>query len=88
MQEALNNIAKHSKADLIRLSLIKTDGKIELIIEDNGMGFDLEGLISMESSKRGFGLSSMRERTELSGGSLVIESTSGKGTIIHATWPL
>jgi len=88
MQEALNNIAKHSKADLIRLSLIKTDGKIELIIEDNGMGFDLEGLISMESSKRGFGLSSMRERTELSGGSLVIESTSGKGTIICALWPL
>jgi PAS domain S-box-containing protein len=88
MQEALNNIAKHSKADLIRLSLIKTEGKIELIIEDNGMGFDLEGLISMESSKRGFGLSSMRERTELSGGSLVIESTSGKGTVIRAQWPL
>ncbi|MGA2463408.1 MAG: MASE3 domain-containing protein [Thermodesulfobacteriota bacterium] len=88
MQEALNNIAKHSKADLIRLSLIKTDGKIELIIEDNGMGFDLEGLISMESSKRGFGLSSMRERTELSGGAFVIESTPGKGTIICALWPL
>jgi PAS domain S-box-containing protein len=87
MQEAFNNIAKHSKADLIRLSLRKTDGKIELIIEDNGMGFNLEGLISMESSKRGFGLSSMRERTELSGGAFVIESTPGKGTIIRASWP-
>jgi PAS domain S-box-containing protein len=88
MQEALNNIAKHSKANLIRLSLRKTEGKIELIIEDNGMGFDLEGLISMESSKRGFGLPSMRERTELSGGVFVIESTPGKGTIIRAQWPL
>jgi PAS domain S-box-containing protein len=84
----IEKLTKHSKADLIRLSLIKTEGKIELIIEDNGMGFDLEGLISMESSKRGFGLSSMRERTELSGGSLVIESTSGKGTVIRAQWPL
>jgi signal transduction histidine kinase len=82
IQEAMNNISKHSKATLIQLSLGKKEDKIELVIEDNGMGFDLE------TSTRGLGLTSMRERTELSGGAFVIESTTGKGTTIRASWPL
>ena len=87
-QEALNNIAKHSQADLVRLSLKKEGAQIELVIKDNGMGFDLEEILSSERSKRGLGLSSMRERTELSGGKFMIESTPGKGTTIRASWPL
>jgi len=87
LQEALNNIAKHSKADLVRLYLKKTDGMIELAIEDNGLGFDLKDALSVESSKRGFGLAGMRERTELSGGSFAIQSIRGEGTTIRATWP-
>ena len=81
-QEALNNIAKHSKADLVHLSLKRKEQKIELAMEENGIGFDIENV------KKGFGLGSMRERTELSGGTFVIESTKGKGTIIRARWPL
>ena len=69
-QEGMNNIAKHSKADLVRLSLRRMDGRIELVIEDNGQGFDLKKVLGSESTKRGLGLTSMRERTELSGGSL------------------
>ena len=88
MQEALNNIAKHSKADLVYLSLRKEKNKIELTIKDTGMGFDLEEILSPERSKRGLGLNSMRERTELSGGTFVIESTAGKGTTIRAEWPI
>jgi PAS domain S-box-containing protein len=87
MQEALNNIAKHSKADLVHLSLQKTDGTIELAILDNGQGFNLMEVLSVEGSKRGLGLTSMRERTELSGGSFVVESTRGRGTVIRALWP-
>ena len=87
-QEAMNNIAKHSKADLIHLSLGKKGDKIDLDIRDNGMGFDLEEIFSTERSKRGLGLSSMRERTELSGGTFAIESTQGKGTVIRASWPI
>ena len=82
MQEALNNIAKHSKADLVHLSLKKKDDRIELLVEDNGTGFDLE------KSKNGFGLGSMKERIELSGGSFVMESTRGSGMVIRATWPI
>jgi PAS domain S-box-containing protein len=88
MQEALNNVAKHSKANFILLFLRKTDGTIELTIQDNGQGFDLNEVLSIESSRRGLGLTSMRERAELSGGSFVIESVRGKGTIVRATWPL
>jgi PAS domain S-box-containing protein len=88
IQEALNNIAKHSKADLASLSLKKSDGKLELAIGDNGQGFDLDGVRSKESPEKGFGLSSMRERTELSGGTFSIESTIGKGTTIRASWPV
>ena len=87
-QEALNNIAKHSKADLVRLSLEKRKDKIELAIEDNGIGFDLEEMLSPDRSKRGLGLTSMRERTDLSGGAFTLESTPGKGTMIGASWPL
>ena len=88
MQEALSNIAKHSGADLVRLSLRRADRAIELAIEDNGLGFDLEDVLSVQSSKMGLGLASMKERTELLGGSFSIESTRGKGTIIQASWPL
>jgi signal transduction histidine kinase len=86
-QEALNNIAKHSKADLITLSLRKNDGPIELTVRDNGQGFNMEEIFSMESTRKGLGLGSMRERTELSGGSFTIESVLGKGTTIRASWP-
>jgi signal transduction histidine kinase len=87
-QEAMNNIAKHSKADLVRLSLVKKENQIELMIKDNGTGFDLEEILSPERSKGGLGLNSMRERTELLGGSFVAESTRGQGTTIKASWPL
>jgi len=84
-QEGMNNIAKHSKADLVHLSLRKMDGRIELVLEDNGQGFDLKTVLGSESTKRGLGLTSMRERTELSGGSFAIESAEGKGTTVRAS---
>ena len=88
LQEAMNNIAKHSRAESVHLSLRKGNGRIELTIRDNGQGFDLEKIGSQESTKRGLGLTSMRERVELSGGSFGVESAEGKGTVIRASWPL
>jgi PAS domain S-box-containing protein len=87
-QEGMNNIAKHSKADLVHLSLRKMDGRIELVLKDNGQGFNLKKVLDSESTKRGLGLTSMKERTEISGGSFAIESTEGKGTTVRASWPL
>jgi PAS domain S-box-containing protein len=87
-QEALNNVAKHGKATLVNLCLRQTGTGMELMIQDNGQGFDLDQVASQESSRRGLGLTSMRERVELSGGSFSIESTRGKGTLIRASWPI
>jgi PAS domain S-box-containing protein len=86
-QEAFNNIAKHSKAKVARLSLRKSD-QIELVIEDDGQGFNLEKMLSTENDNRGLGLTSMRERTELSRGLFAIQSIHGSGTAIRVSWPL
>jgi len=87
LQEALNNVAKHSGADTVNLSLKKNKRKIELNIEDNGKGFDLHEVLHADSYERGLGLQSIRERTELFGGSVDIKSKNGKGTTIYADWP-
>jgi len=87
LQEALNNVAKHSGASTVTISLAKKNNTIQLAIEDDGCGFDVDEALSVESSERGFGLGSMKERTELSGGTFVINSAKGKGTIVQALWP-
>jgi signal transduction histidine kinase len=87
-QEAMNNIAKHSKADLVRFSLRKLDDSLELVLYDNGRGFSLEEMFGKKNAVKGLGLASMKERIELSGGSLNIESAQGEGTNIRASWPL
>ena len=84
MQEAFNNISKHSRAEFIKLSLVKNKKVIRFSIYDNGLGFD----VGVALSGKGLGLSSMRERVELSGGSFAIESVAGRGTSIRATWPV
>ena len=86
LQEALNNVAKHSEADRVKLSLRNGSGKITLTIMDNGRGFDLENTISLKPSQRGFGLASMRERAQLSGGRFDILSEIGEGTTIRVGW--
>ncbi len=87
LQEALNNAAKHSGADLVRLHFGKTRDTIRLAIRDNGRGFDMGHVLSMEGSEKAFGITSMKERTELSGGTLAIESAPGAGTVVEASWP-
>jgi signal transduction histidine kinase len=82
LQEALYNTAKHSHADRIMISLQKTDSGIMLHIEDNGQGFNLK-----QTTVEGIGLSSMKDRTALSGGTIEIQSRPGKGTTIRASWP-
>jgi PAS domain S-box-containing protein len=88
LQEALNNVAKHSRADLIRIHLRKQAGRIELSVRDNGTGFEPMRVLAKQSGKIGYGLTSMRERSELSGGSFFLESDRGKGTLVRASWPI
>lgn len=87
LQETLNNIPSHSRANLIHLSLSRRNATVELTIQDSGQGFDIEREV-LSGSKLVLCLDSMKERTEIAGGSFTIESAIGKGTIIHASWPI
>lgn len=86
LQEALNNMTKHSKADHVHLVLERIEENIELTVTDNGVGYDIEQVLSEETSRRGLGLASMKERVELSGGSFLVESQRGVGTTVRASW--
>ena len=86
VQEAFNNAAKYSEAEILQVSISKAEGEIRLAVQDNGQGFDLEDLLSADTETRGFGITSMKERAELSDGSFSIESAVGQGTTIRASW--
>jgi signal transduction histidine kinase len=88
VQEALNNIAKHSKADSIYVGLKRNGTGLELIVEDNGKGFHPEKIQSKSNPEGGMGLNGMRERAELYKGTFRIDSEKGKGSILQVFWPL
>jgi len=88
LQESLNNVAKHSGADRVQLSLQQQGNTVELIIEDNGSGFDSDKPLPQSVTGRGFGLASMRERIELSGGIFTLETAPEQATRICAVWPI
>jgi PAS domain S-box-containing protein len=87
-QEVMNNIAQHSNANFASLHFGKVAGSIELAIEDNGQGFDMEEVLSKKRLEVHMGLSAMKERAELSGGAFSIESIKGRGTTVRARWKI
>jgi PAS domain S-box-containing protein len=87
-QEALNNVAKHSKAKRVHVALRKRRDSIELLIKDNGIGMEGNSSVSPSNLAKGFGLSSMKERAEFSGGTFGWDSGPRAGTSIRASWPL
>jgi PAS domain S-box-containing protein len=88
VQEATSNALKHAKADGIKVSLASAGGHLDLLIEDNGRGFDPASVAEHRDFNHGMGLQSMKERAELSGGRYEFQSAPGKGTRIHVQWPL
>jgi NarL family two-component system sensor histidine kinase LiaS len=80
-QEALANIARHSSASFAEVSLETETDMVKMVIKDDGHGFDK----SLQHG--GLGLHSMRERTEVIGGSFSIESSPEQGTKIVVTLP-
>jgi len=88
VQESLNNVSRHSLAKRVQVALRKRNGRIELLIKDNGSGINSHSTASPTRRGRGFGLSSMKERTELSGGMFRLDTGPSLGTCIAASWPL
>jgi len=87
LQESLNNVAKHSGADRVRIVLKHTGRRIELAVGDNGSGFDKEQILALADVERGLGLASIKKRAELSHGVFELQTDSGKGTQIRVSWP-
>lgn len=91
LQEALNNIIKHSNADTVEIACRLADGSLRMEISDNGCGFDVDAALSNEDEEDnkeiGLGLLSMKERTEYCRGKLIIESEIGTGTRISVNIP-
>jgi signal transduction histidine kinase len=82
VQEALNNIAKHSGAGRAHLQVRSRENSLAVLVSDDGKGFD------PTADTSGFGLAGMRERIALAGGELQIESKPGAGTRVLASVPL
>jgi signal transduction histidine kinase len=82
VQEALNNVTKHSMARHADITVRATRGTIEIEVSDDGVGFE-PNLV-----REGFGLVGMRERAALLGGTLEVSSTRGSGTQVRAEIPL
>ena len=72
----------------MRLTLKTRDSRIDLTIDDNGAGFDMEKVLNRRQLETGIGIASMKERSELSKGAFSIESRKGAGTTVRASWPV
>jgi signal transduction histidine kinase len=82
VQEALTNVTKHSGAQRAVVEVVEEDSQVTVSVRDDGRGFrpvDVEG---------GYGLLGMRERVELVGGHLELDSTPGRGTTVRAVLPV
>ena len=67
-------------------NIIHQGGKIQLMVRDDGCGFDAEKAMMPKKNRNSIGLSSMKERCELLGGSFSVHSRKGEGTAIYAEW--
>ncbi len=85
VQEALTNVARHAGINQVKVMASADAESLHLQIADEGHGFDVRSSLAAGQSS---GLAGMRERAQLLGGSLVIESAIGKGTVISALLPL
>ena len=84
-QEALNNVARHARATRVKVGISKISGAIRLEVADNGKSFPVKKVLQAKTKR--LGLVGMRERVEMVGGSLTIESTPSKGTTVRAEIP-
>ena len=85
VQEALTNTVKHAEASRARVVVEAGDSMLYVSISDNGIGFDADEVLS--ASDRGFGARGMRDRAELFGGRLQVESEPGGGTTLLLELP-
>jgi PAS domain S-box-containing protein len=88
VQEALTNVARHAAARHVWIELTQSQGLLGVVIRDDGVGFDVRSILERAAAGTNLGLVGMRERVEILGGQLAIESRPEQGTRIHVSFPL
>ena len=88
MRELLTNVVKHAQATRVLVRLEGEGALVRIVVEDDGVGCDVEALPRAIEREGGFGLFSIQERAASFGGYLDIESSPGKGTSIKLSIPL
>jgi two-component system, NarL family, sensor histidine kinase DegS len=88
MRELLRNVVKHAKATEIVVTASVENAQLCLVIQDNGLGFDVSAPMDAKRSDGGFGMFFVRERLEYLRGSIRVESERGRGTRVTLTAPL
>ena len=88
LQEALTNVEKHARARHVAVRLKQTGAFVQLVVNDDGIGFDLNGQLANGNGEGGLGLLSMRERAAHVGGNLKVKSARRTGTEIMVRIPL
>jgi PAS domain S-box-containing protein len=88
VQEALTNVLKHAAAHRVSVVLRRTPSQVSALVEDDGRGFDTDPPAAASATERRLGVLGMRERVALVGGTLTIESGTGRGTTVIARVPL
>lgn len=88
IQEALTNVARYAKARNVSVIVNKKNGLLSVIIEDDGVGFDVNRVLERDPSKYNLGLRGMQERAILLNGQLKIESNEGTGTTVFMNVPV
>jgi two-component system CheB/CheR fusion protein len=88
VQESLTNILKHAEAQQVSIILARSAEEVRLIVEDDGVGFDIASMRARPPAQQRLGLVGMDERVAQLGGKLLIESTPGTGTAVFVTLPL
>ena len=82
----MTNVSRHSQAEIVSVILARDARQVQVIIEDDGVGFDVETFMSTGVENSRLGLMGMQERAQLAGGEFKIES--GTGTTIVVSIPL
>ena len=84
VQESLTNIAKHAQATKVQVWLEAQTGMLEIHVKDNGIGMVYDPLLHKSTDKGGMGLASMKERLNIIGGTLNVQSNPSDGTYLRA----
>jgi signal transduction histidine kinase len=87
-QEAINNVSRHAKAENVLVQTGYEDGKIRIEVEDDGRGFDPGAIMDPSDQGRGLGILGMRERIEIFGGTVTVDSAPGRGTHVTLSVPV